>query len=189
MQNFNLEHSTNDVGAHRYSFFNLGARWRWMINATPRPLNPGKEGCVGPRAECGKIRPHWDWIPGPSSPKRVTIPAELARPTAVVGFYADVGVIVLDFTKREIIYAYTACPCVSEILTRSPYWHKTYGMDRCISWLKAKKCNRNCRARVDTFTAVKIHVLLQTSCSLVGCKQRFTERYTTMFYQSIFPVL
>jgi hypothetical protein len=23
-----------------YSFFNLGARWRWVVNATPRPLYP-----------------------------------------------------------------------------------------------------------------------------------------------------
>jgi hypothetical protein len=68
MQKFNLEHSTNAVGVHRYSFFNLGARREWMINATPRPLYLGKEGWVGPRAEGGKIRPQWDWIPGPSSP-------------------------------------------------------------------------------------------------------------------------
>jgi len=28
---------------------------------------------------------------------------------------------------------------------------------------------------------VNIHILLQTPCRLVGCNQRFTERYTTMF--------
>jgi len=59
------------------SFFNLGARWGWVVNATPRPLYPGKDRCplykslVGPRAgldRCGKSRLQWDSIPGPSSP-------------------------------------------------------------------------------------------------------------------------
>ena len=38
---------------------------------------------MGPRASldgCGKSRPHRDSIPGPPSPKRVTIPTELSRP-------------------------------------------------------------------------------------------------------------
>jgi hypothetical protein len=40
-----------------YSFFNLGARWGWVVNATPWPLYAPKlldphftEGWVGPRA-------------------------------------------------------------------------------------------------------------------------------------------
>jgi len=47
-----------------YSFFNLGARWGWVVNATPRPLYPHERpsthcigGWVGPRAgldRCGK---------------------------------------------------------------------------------------------------------------------------------------
>ena len=47
-----------------YCFFNLGARWGWVVNATPRPLYPQERPgahCigvwVGPRAgpgECGK---------------------------------------------------------------------------------------------------------------------------------------
>ena len=38
---------------------------------------------VGRRAgldRCGKSRPHWDSIPGPSSPYPVAIPTELSRP-------------------------------------------------------------------------------------------------------------
>ena len=62
-----------------YFFFNLGARWRWVV--TPRPglftPPPGKRpvthctgGWVGPSAglDTGKSRPHRDSIPGPSSP-------------------------------------------------------------------------------------------------------------------------
>ena len=44
------------VDVHLYSFFNLGARWRWMVNATPRPFYPRERpgtdctgGCVDPR--------------------------------------------------------------------------------------------------------------------------------------------
>jgi hypothetical protein len=59
-------------------FFNLGARWEWMVDATPQPLNPWERpgthcigGWVGPRDgldRCGKSRLHRDSIPGPSSP-------------------------------------------------------------------------------------------------------------------------
>ena len=58
-------------------FFNLGARWGWVVNATPRPLYPLKRpgthcigGWAGPKAGldgCGKSRPHRDSISGPSS--------------------------------------------------------------------------------------------------------------------------
>jgi hypothetical protein len=58
------------------SFFNLDARWRWVVNATPRPLYPREcpgthyiGGWVGPRAclhGCGKSCPHRDSIPVPS---------------------------------------------------------------------------------------------------------------------------
>jgi hypothetical protein len=27
-----------EAEAYLYSFFNLGARWGWMVNTTPRPL-------------------------------------------------------------------------------------------------------------------------------------------------------
>jgi hypothetical protein len=57
---------------------NLGARRGWVVSITPRPLYPrGKPvthctvGCVGLRAGrdvCEKPRPHWDSIPGLSSP-------------------------------------------------------------------------------------------------------------------------
>jgi hypothetical protein len=31
------------VEVQLYSFFNLGSRRRWVVNATPRPLYPGKD--------------------------------------------------------------------------------------------------------------------------------------------------
>ena len=50
-----------------YSFFNLGCRWTWVVNATPQPLHrwertdtPYIEGCVGTTASldgCGKSHP------------------------------------------------------------------------------------------------------------------------------------
>jgi hypothetical protein len=59
-----------------YSFFNLVARWEWVVNATPGPIYLRERcgthyigGWVGPRAGldgCGI--PHRDSIPGPSSP-------------------------------------------------------------------------------------------------------------------------
>jgi len=49
-----------------------------VVKATPRPLYSRERtgthfigSCVGPRAgmdACGKSRPHWDSISGPSSP-------------------------------------------------------------------------------------------------------------------------
>ena len=44
-------------GVQLYSFFNLGARWVWVVNATPRPLYPGN-GPVPIVQEAG-------WAPGP----------------------------------------------------------------------------------------------------------------------------
>ena len=41
-----------------YSFFNLGPRWRWMVNATPRPLYPQERDPVPTVQEAG-------WAPGP----------------------------------------------------------------------------------------------------------------------------
>jgi len=55
----------------------------------PAALPPGKTryplyrrlgGSQGQSDRCGKSRPHWDSIPGPSSPQRVAIPTELSRP-------------------------------------------------------------------------------------------------------------
>jgi len=63
----------------------------WLVNTTARPLYPWERpgthctGCwVGPRNGldgCGKPSPHWDSIPGPSSPSRVAIRAELSWST------------------------------------------------------------------------------------------------------------
>ena len=57
-----------------YSFINLGTRWEWVVNATPRSLTPGtysignrvglKAGKDGRR----KSRLHRDSIPAPSNP-------------------------------------------------------------------------------------------------------------------------
>jgi len=45
------------VEVYLYSFFNLGVRWVWVVNSTPRPLYPQERpgthcrgGCVGPRS-------------------------------------------------------------------------------------------------------------------------------------------
>jgi len=64
---FTLEQTTK---AHRGSrgiallFFNLGARRRWVVNATPRPLYPRERpsthcigGWVGPKAGLGLTQP------------------------------------------------------------------------------------------------------------------------------------
>jgi hypothetical protein len=61
-----------------YVSFTLGARWGWVVTATPRPFysreRPGTHcigGWLGPRAGldgCGKSRPHRHLIPGPSRP-------------------------------------------------------------------------------------------------------------------------
>jgi hypothetical protein len=60
-----------------YSFFNLGARWEWVSNASHRPLYPRErlgiycvEGWVSLRAGldgCGKSRLKQGTISGPSS--------------------------------------------------------------------------------------------------------------------------
>jgi hypothetical protein len=78
------------VQVQLYSFFNLGARWRQVVNATPRPLYPrdrpstnctgGWMGSTAGLDGCGKTRPQRDLFPGPSSPQRVAIPTELSCP-------------------------------------------------------------------------------------------------------------
>ena len=73
-----------------YSFLNLGARWGWVVSATPWPLYPWerpgthcKGGWVGPRTgldENGKNFSRRDSILGPSNPQRVAATTELSRP-------------------------------------------------------------------------------------------------------------
>ena len=86
---FTLEKAKGGAETQLYSFLKLGARWGWVVNATPRPLYPRERpgthcigGWVGPKASldmCGKSRLHRDSIPGPSSPYRVAIPTEPSR--------------------------------------------------------------------------------------------------------------
>ena len=50
---FTLEQAMKAQSGSRditYSFFNLGARWGWVVNATPRPLYPRERlgtHCIG----------------------------------------------------------------------------------------------------------------------------------------------
>ena len=70
---FTLEQAAKAQRGSVTLFFNLGARWGWVVNATPRPLYPQERlgthfigGWVGPRAVlegCEKSRPRRDSIP------------------------------------------------------------------------------------------------------------------------------
>ena len=43
MVKFNLEQAMKaqrKIEVYLYSFFNLGARWGWVVNAMPQPLYP-----------------------------------------------------------------------------------------------------------------------------------------------------
>jgi hypothetical protein len=50
--------SRGGVQEYLYSFFNLGARWGWVVNATPQPLNPREREPVAIVQRVG-------WTPGP----------------------------------------------------------------------------------------------------------------------------
>ena len=77
-----------------YSFFNLGAGCRGVVNDKLRLLYAREktqyicaEGWMGPEAgpgRCRKYRLHRDTIPGRPSPWRVVIPTELSRQLALV---------------------------------------------------------------------------------------------------------
>jgi hypothetical protein len=68
-------------------FLNLGTKWKWVFNSSPRPLYPLKwhgTHCIGewvcPRAcldRRGKSFPYWNSIPGPSTQLWVAIPTAL----------------------------------------------------------------------------------------------------------------
>jgi hypothetical protein len=62
---FTLEQATKAKRGSRelYSFFNLSARWGWVVNVTPRPLFPRERpgthcigGWVGSRGRSGRVR-------------------------------------------------------------------------------------------------------------------------------------
>jgi hypothetical protein len=78
---FTLEQATKAQRGSRgvaLLFFNLGAGWGCVVNATPRPIYPRKEtwypsyirldGPQGRSAQTWKMAPHRESIPGPSSP-------------------------------------------------------------------------------------------------------------------------
>jgi hypothetical protein len=76
-----------------HSFFNLGARRRWVISAKHQLLYPREKpgthcigGWVGPRADldgCGKSRPDRDSIPGRPARSVVAIPTDLSQPQSL----------------------------------------------------------------------------------------------------------
>ena len=63
--------SIRGVEVQLYSFFNIGARWRWLLNATPRPLYSREREPVSIVQEAG-------WAPGP-----VWAGAENLAPTGI----------------------------------------------------------------------------------------------------------
>jgi len=80
LQNITLRSSTYNrprrprggVEVQHYSFFNFGARWWWVVNATPGPLYPQERPgthCMGGWVEQGPV---WmgvgNSIPGPVQP-------------------------------------------------------------------------------------------------------------------------
>ena len=88
-----LEQATKAQGKVKvqlYSFFNLGARLGWVVNAATQTLYPRERpdthcvGCwVGPRAGlngCGKSRPHRDSIPEPPARSQ----SEILRPHMLI---------------------------------------------------------------------------------------------------------
>jgi len=80
-----------DTEGKFYCFFNLGARYGWVVNATPwalyhRGMNryPFYRRLVGPQDLCGKFYPYRDSILGTSSAQRVAISAMQSRTLTVV---------------------------------------------------------------------------------------------------------
>jgi hypothetical protein len=63
------------------------------LPAGKRPCTHCVGGWVGPRAvvdRCGRSHPHWDSIPGPSSPYRVAVPTTLSRPIPTIEWQAEI---------------------------------------------------------------------------------------------------
>ena len=75
---FHLLPDMKAAEVYLYSFFNLDARWGWVVKATPRPFYLREWSgthCIGSWVghtpglnECRKSRQYQDSIPGPSSP-------------------------------------------------------------------------------------------------------------------------
>ena len=102
-----------DTEGKLYCFFNLGARYGWVVNATlwalyHRGMNryPFYRRLAGPQDLCGKFYPYRDAILGTSSAQPVAILAMQSRTLTVVyiGNYSMGGAFVSEYlgagTKR-----------------------------------------------------------------------------------------
>jgi len=97
-------------GVELYSFCNLDTRWRWVINATPRPHYPEKEIRYPmyrrpgrPQGRLGRVRKisppsQRDSIPGPSSPS-------LYLPTHVK-LETEIAVTLFSVTRTYFCYLF-----------------------------------------------------------------------------------
>ena len=98
--NFKLEQATKAQSGRTgiallFLFFNLGARWGWVVNATPRPIYPLRKRpgthCIG-----DWVNPRAVWTgaeilspPGPSSPEslyRLRYPSPIHMYVYSIGF-------------------------------------------------------------------------------------------------------
>ena len=78
-ETFVTERAMKGIEVYMYLYCNLGAKWGWVVDATPRPLYPASKesrcplyrrhgGSQGRSGRLRKTSPHWDSIPRPSSP-------------------------------------------------------------------------------------------------------------------------
>jgi hypothetical protein len=101
------------VGELRYSpypFFNLSARWGWVVNATPRPLYPsGKtqyplyRRLGGPQGRSGQVQKILP--PRPSSLQQVTIKVKVKSAVGVFTALQPYRLIVLLTPLKEFLHS------------------------------------------------------------------------------------
>jgi hypothetical protein len=94
-------------------------------NAVPRSLYPRERpgthcigGWMGPRAGAENLAPHRDSIPGPSSPSRDAIPAELSRPPRL---YHSNHMSTTKVTASPILNLDGTCRWATDFTFRYPY--------------------------------------------------------------------
>jgi hypothetical protein len=126
-----------------HSFCNLGTRWGWVVNATPRPLNNREEtcihftgGCMGPRTDldwCGKLRYYWDSIPGPSNQPVASRYTDYVIPAHETTYIRKhINTINTDFTfVREECRPAAACPLRLWVRVPPGAW-MSGGCERCV---------------------------------------------------------